>query len=977
MSSQLSIQIDPRAPEPSQPPGHGFGPPAHQPAFSPSHRGHQHSRTVSGRLNMSATQGRWDESVQHHNADFSAYHHASPQRFPPRFVNRQGPSSPNFARRGPGMLYNHRRDPHSDGYSPEAISSQSNLLDELCYGVVSNSEIERSEIAEKEDFRQRIEAISREAIARFEMQHHMNDGFQSDSVQLKCFGSLSSGFATKASDMDLGLLSPLSKVRPDEPDSPIPRLLEKALLDAGLGARLLTRTRVPIIKLCSEPPQKLLQDLLAERQKWEAGLDIDYQDGHDDDEVDQDGAPMAQDQDLHEVESADASTTFTAHFELPSILDGEMQQYKLKQGPRHSLQNYYASAKRILRKAGGHDITISNYRDFSDQDWVILNKVSRAFVEGLSNSTLRQRLASYRSLSFEPMYDLPINRSLYGVSLQVEGEDILYALESWPGKDFFQQSQSQLEQAVRSWRLTQNKASFGDDPIAYNKELQLALNKFKRLPIVQLLILEQSQYETPLQYSSRAKQVLSSLNSSETALHSEARAILVRKYVSGVFHLPLRESLQVSLDEHPDLRCLEGVTQRHKSLHLAQEFERALEKDLYNEEDIESIKLYITLLKGPLQQATSSSTKPAFIVPVPSHLSDIVAKIRILRDPHNLAPNQPRDRYRDRLEFPKSGAGVQCDINFSAHLALQNTLLLRCYSHSDGRVKPMVLFIKHWAKVRGINSGYRGTLSSYGYVLMVLHYLVNIVQPFVCPNLQQLAPHAPPNPSPAEVESSLICRGYNVQFWRNEEEIMTYAQSNQLNQNHETIGCLLRGFFEYYAQSGPMSSGSRKGFDWGRDVLSLRTPGGLLSKQFKGWTGAKVEVQALAGASTEHGDIAEKEVSRPIQHITSLPSVPDGNGPSKPTPALSKDKGTKEVRHRYLFAIEDPFELDHNVARTVTHNGIVSIRDEFRRAWRIIRTGGNGNFTESLLDDVNESKDNSEPFNRLLDDIHGLRGASG
>lgn len=46
------------------------------------------------------------------------------------------------------------------------------------------------------------------------------------------------------------------------------------------------------------------------------------------------------------------------------------------------------------------------------------------------------------------------------------------------------------------------------------------------------------------------------------------------------------------------------------------------------------------------------------------------------------------------------------------------------------------------------------------------------------------------------------------------------------------------------------------------------------------------------------------------------------------------------MRQRYLFAIEDPFELDHNVARTVNHNGIVAIRDEFRRAWRIITAIG-------------------------------------
>ena len=77
----------------------------------------------------------------------------------------------------------------------------------------------------------------------------------------------------------------------------------------------------------------------------------------------------------------------------------------------------------------------------------------------------------------------------------------------------------------------------------------------------------------------------------------------------------------------------------------------------------------------------------------------------------------------------------------------------------------------------------------------------------------------------------------------------------------------------------------------------------------------------------------------------------------------------KEVRNRYLFAIEDPFEIEHNVARTVTHNGIVSIRDEFRRAWRIIKAAGRGppgvagssgvpqQPPEDLLEDINAKKE--------------------
>ena len=105
---------------------------------------------------------------------------------------------------------------------------------------------------------------------------------------------------------------------------------------------------------------------------------------------------------------------------------------------------------------------------------------------------------------------------------------------------------------------------------------------------------------------------------------------------------------------------------------------------------------------------------------------------------------------------------------------------------------------------------------------------------------------------------------------------------------------------------------------WTQDTLSLRTIGGIIPKQAKGWTGAKTEVVDLSGP-----------------------------GPQ-----------TKEIRQRYLFAIEDPFEIDHNIARTVVHNGIVAIRDEFRRANTLIRNAGinPGKGPEDLLAEAEEKE---------------------
>jgi terminal uridylyltransferase len=45
------------------------------------------------------------------------------------------------------------------------------------------------------------------------------------------------------------------------------------------------------------------------------------------------------------------------------------------------------------------------------------------------------------------------------------------------------------------------------------------------------------------------------------------------------------------------------------------------------------------------------------------------------------------------------------------------------YLQVDPRVRPLVYIVKHWAKARHINSPADGTLSSYGYIICLLHFL--------------------------------------------------------------------------------------------------------------------------------------------------------------------------------------------------------------------------------------------------------------
>ena len=266
---------------------------------------------------------------------------------------------------------------------------------------------------------------------------------------------------------------------------------------------------------------------------------------------------------------------------------------------------------------------------------------------------------------------------------------------------------------------------------------------------------------------------------------------------------------------------------------------------------------------------------------------------------------------------------------------------------------------------------------------MVLHYLVNIAQPPVCPNLQQLAKPANPNLAPAEREATENCKGRDVRFWRDEDEIKRLAAENRLNQNQDSVGHLLRGFFEYYAQNNSISTYAHRGFDWGREVISLRTPGGLRTKQEKGWTGAKTTIERQPKTpSAAPAVLATGEPSPPLTKTPQSQSqLQSGDTLSSPPPTAVGPRPfpeVKEVRHRYLFAIEDPFELEHNVARTVTHNGIVSIRDEFRRAWRIIKSAGKTSPTgtsptEDLLQNAVDADHERErtALVDLLEEIHG------
>ena len=558
-----------------------------------------------------------------------------------------------------------------DWIVPDALKNQSRFLDQLASSEIPKAQISYQELSEKHTLRSKLQRICQETILEFELVR--NPDFDGNTILLECFGSLGSGFAMAGSDMDLALLSPLSHPEPASNESKIPRLLEKKLLDLGYGARLLTRTRVPIIRFCEKPTLELAEAMREARLKWE---------------TEKEAPPKPKNSKKGKKENTDEATAADATW------------------------------------AGDVDTC---------------------------NEALGQQQAPNSTIN----------------------------------------SVEEVSTSLENLRISHLSATA----------------------------------------SSKAQDVMS----------------------------------DKIIDEEPKEQKLQSIDTRA---------------------DDELVRLYGLAMKEGWFDTNERSVIVNFVRAVRLHGANTdQEELRQARAGLHVLPDvlsRYREPHVNPLDLPKSGVGIQCDINFSNQLAIHNTSLLRCYTICDPRVTPTVIFVKAWTKRRKINSPYHGTLSSYGYVLMVLHYLMNVIQPPVIPNLQN---------GPYQGDG-LFVDGYFVRFWRDEDDIRRRAASGQLTHNHsDTVGSLLRGFFKYYAHP------SDGGFSWSSDVLSLRTPGGLLRKQDKGWTGAKT--------------------------VTVESNVPG--------------EEAKEVRHRYLFAIEDPFELEHNIARTVVHNGIVAIRDEFRRAHRIVQ----------------------------------------
>ncbi|CAG5127641.1 unnamed protein product, partial [Candidula unifasciata] len=134
------------------------------------------------------------------------------------------------------------------------------------------------------------------------------------------------------------------------------------------------------------------------------------------------------------------------------------------------------------------------------------------------------------------------------------------------------------------------------------------------------------------------------------------------------------------------------------------------------------------------------------------------------------------------LKFFDRVSGVDCDLNVNNLIGVRNTHLLRFYAYMDWRVRPLMLFIKKWARYQDINDASKQTISSYSLTLMLIHYLQVGVSPPVVPCLQETKPEL--------FDPSLDVRQLSLNF----EPYLDFV-----SENRATLGELFLGFLDYYA----------------------------------------------------------------------------------------------------------------------------------------------------------------------------------
>jgi DNA polymerase sigma len=146
---------------------------------------------------------------------------------------------------------------------------------------------------------------------------------------------------------------------------------------------------------------------------------------------------------------------------------------------------------------------------------------------------------------------------------------------------------------------------------------------------------------------------------------------------------------------------------------------------------------------------------------------------------------------------------INIDITVHNLLPINNSKMIRLYSLYDQRFHILGIFLKHWVKINNIKGAPNGYLSSYALLLLLIHFLQNVVEPKILPILQEIK-NVKKEYKYYNGDKELTTNIYFEEDFGKIEEYMNAINCG--NENNSSVTELLVQFFEYYSYKYNMAN---------------------------------------------------------------------------------------------------------------------------------------------------------------------------
>jgi hypothetical protein len=292
---------------------------------------------------------------------------------------------------------------------------------------------------------------------------------------------------------------------------------------------------------------------------------------------------------------------------------------------------------------------------------------------------------------------------------------------------------------------------------------------------------------------------------------------------------------------------------------------------------------------------------------------------------------------------------VQLDVCVGHEMGLLNTELLHAYTLTgqNCQLAAVGVSIKAWAKERGCANASKGTLSSYGWICLLIFFAQRCgLVPVLTSDENIAAFIAAGSPGSGGHENERIISGWKHRFVDNGEWAARFAARltpaadvtialDTLKALPSSPGALLLSFFRFASLifAGVVSNDNESSSKGG--CLSIRT-GKYLPKR---------SCETALPLVDEHGKVLGTVGARSKKLRPSRP---------KPTPQWR------------LISIEDPFELHHDLARSISVEGQRHIQQELSAAVAALEGASS----------IGTSHDNEESFSSLSRRISAITGTT-